>query len=161
MTAPPATASPATAAAPRPQSPPTTPRPWDEADVRAALADARALADGGRHDLALLRAWAAAEAALRLAADGSDPDEEDPLPPTLSPKGMLEFAATRGMILRPTYFAAVEAVKARDALAHGFAPPAGADLAEAPRAVEAVAAEAFETLAEWSPGGAAGGRRAA
>ena len=115
--------------------------------MRAALADARTSADGGDADAALAKAWAAAEAAVRLAADGTDPDREDPLLPTFSPNGALNFAATRGIISRPAYFAAVEALKARDAPAHG-----GADPDDALRAAEAVAEEALTTLREWPLG---------
>ena len=138
------TAAPATAATPRRQCPP--PRPWDEPSVRAALADARTLADGGSADPALSKAWAAALAAVRLAADGTDPDREDPFLPTFSPNGALNFAATRGIISRPAYFAAVEALKVRDA------PPTGADPADALGAAEAVAEEALLTLRQWPLG---------
>ena len=142
MTAPPATAAPSELSIPAP----LTGCPRDETDVRAALAAARELLDGGHADAAVSKAWAAAEAAVRLAADGTDPDREDPLPPDLSPKGTFEFAVTRGIVSRPAYFAAVEALKVRDA------PPTGADPADALGAAEAVAEEALLTLRQWPLG---------
>ena len=145
---------------------------WDEAAIRAAVADARSAIAAGRPDLALPNAWAAAGAAVHLAAHLSDPDREDPLPPTASGGGMLNFAVSRGIVARPVYFAAVESLKVRDALAdaaaRGTDPPDRADLAAAAGAAADLAEDALLTLLEWPapddaaiPAGPAEARRAA
>ena len=132
------------------------------AAVRAALAGARADLNAGRPAAAVAAARDAMAAAIAAAADASDPDREDPLPPDLSPRGLLHFATTRGIIGRPAYFAAEPVLRTALRTAGGTAnprdadgDPAARDPAEAVRVLSAAAEEALETFEEWACGPAA------
>ena len=126
------------------------PRVRSEADIRAALADARTLADAGNAGPALANAWGRRRG-RRPASPPTGPtrDREDPPPPAASPAGLLSFAVTRGIVARDAHFPAVEALKIGDASEPGPDPP---DPAAAVRAFAAVAEEALLTLRQWPLG---------
>ena len=88
-------------------------------DVARSLDEAERLLDVGFAEAALLHAWAAAEATLRLLArqEGLDPDR--PMPPL----HLLKTLATEGALARSDYAPLMEAARLRNALAHGYRVP--------------------------------------
>ncbi|HVG07938.1 MAG TPA: hypothetical protein VNM67_09545 [Thermoanaerobaculia bacterium] len=92
----------------------------DSPEVEQHLAHARGLLEAGQPEAALLLAWAAVEARLRVLAK----QEEIPLPRpgTLT---LLRQLVSLGIIDREQHRVLSDAFKARSAVAHGFKPQSG------------------------------------
>lgn len=90
-------------------------QPWDAQDIENALREASALLDGGHQGPALLMAWAATEAALRLlAAKESVPVERS------EANALLNRLTEYGVLSRQQYRTLRSALEVRNALAHGL-----------------------------------------
>ena len=90
----------------------------EEQEVAQRLAEARALLDKGHLEAALLLAWSAAEAAMRLIAEREGIVLERQNPPFL-----LKQLATEGVLSREAYSKLWELMELRNAVAHGHRPP--------------------------------------
>ena len=85
------------------------------AEVVALVDQSATLADAGEYSPALLIAWAAAEAAMRLAAERYDVEIHDLRPPSLMSRLFSE-----GLMDRPDYDFLMTCMRQRNAVAHGF-----------------------------------------
>ena len=90
-------------------------RPFGREDILQGMEAAEKLLESGFSEAALLLAWSAAEAAVRLLTE-----EEGILLDRHTPLYILKQAATNGVISRDDYNFLMNAMKYRDALAHGF-----------------------------------------
>lgn len=90
---------------------------WDENDVAHGLAEVDALLQAGHTEAALLLAWSATEATLRLLAGREGIDLERHDPPYL-----LKLLATSAAITREEYHTLWDAMRLRNAVAHGLKP---------------------------------------
>ena len=90
---------------------------WDERDVARTLGEVNALLASGHTEAALLLAWSATEATLRLLAAREELDLERHDPPYL-----LKRLATSAVITRQEYNALWDAMRLRNAVAHGLKP---------------------------------------
>jgi Holliday junction resolvase-like predicted endonuclease len=97
--------------------PPGT-RAWNAEDAADALRQVEAILRSGHRDAALLLAWSAAEATLRLLADKERLvlDRDDAL-------YLLKLLATRAVITRDQHDLLWEVLQLRNAVAHGHKPP--------------------------------------
>jgi hypothetical protein len=104
----------------RPDAPVAVPEdsvPWDQDDVRAALQQAADLLRSHYNAAALLLAWSAVEAALRLVAERERiPLERD------DAAYILKRLATSGAIAGEQYHELRAAMELRNAMAHGLKP---------------------------------------
>ncbi len=92
-------------------------RPFDREDILQGLEAAEKLLEARFSDAALLLAWSAAEATVRLLAA-----EEDIVLERLTPLYILKQAAMHGVISREEYHSLTKAMEYRNALVHGFKP---------------------------------------
>lgn len=92
--------------------------PWDEDQVSEALHEARQLLRTGHPAAALLLAWAATEAALRLLASKEAVTIE-----RWEANALLNGLTTSGVLTRQRYKTLREALELRNAVAHGLKPP--------------------------------------
>jgi hypothetical protein len=98
-------------------SPPGT-RAWNAEDVADGLRQAEAILNSGSPEAALLLAWSAAEATLRLLAEKErlPLDRDDAV-------HLLRLLVTRAVITREEYGHLWEILELRNAVAHGLKPP--------------------------------------
>ena len=101
---------------PEPGLPGTT--AWNVEDVAESLRQVGAILGPGYPEAALLLAWSAAEATLRLLAEKERLDLEREDAPYL-----LRLLVTRAVITREQYQRLWEALELRNAVAHGLKPP--------------------------------------
>lgn len=92
-------------------------RPFDREDILQGLEAAAKLLDASFVDAALVLAWSAAEATVRLLAQ-----EEHIVLEQLTPLYILKQAAMQGVISREEYRFLTKAMEYRHALVHGFKP---------------------------------------
>ena len=92
-------------------------------DAARALADAEDLVSSGRPEAALLWAWSAAEATLRLLASAEGVDLRRP-----DAAYLLKQLALEGVVSREDYDVLRRSLRARNAVAHGFRPEEGPEL---------------------------------
>jgi uncharacterized protein YutE (UPF0331/DUF86 family) len=92
--------------------------PWDQRAVASAIEEAEALVRSGHFAAALLVAWAAAEACLRLLA-GKERIPSD----HADAAHLLAALATSAVISREQYHSLRAAMELRNAVAHGFSAP--------------------------------------
>jgi hypothetical protein len=92
-------------------------------DAVRVIADAEALVKSGRLEAALLWAWSAAEATLRLLAGAQviSSSRQDPA-------YLLKQLALEGEITREDYEVLMQSFRARNAVAHGFRLEEGLEL---------------------------------
>jgi REase_AHJR-like len=90
---------------------------WNEGDVARGLAEVDALLAAGHTEAALLLAWSATEATLRLLAAGDEIELKRQDPPYL-----LKQLAFNAVIAREEYDLLWEAMRLRNAVAHGLKP---------------------------------------
>ena len=90
-------------------------RPFGRGDILQGMEAAEKLLESGFAEAALLLAWSAAEAAVRLLTE-----EEGTLLDRLTPLYILKQAAINGVIARDDYNFLMNAMKYRNALVHGF-----------------------------------------
>jgi hypothetical protein len=93
-------------------------RAWNAEDVADSLGQIGAILTAGYPEAALLLAWSAAEATLRLLAEKEhlDLEREDAV-------YLLRLLVTRAVITREQYERLWEALELRNAVAHGLKPP--------------------------------------
>ena len=91
---------------------------FDEEDVARGLGEAKRLLDAGFAEAALLYAWAATEAALRLLAQREHIELDRP-----TPLHLLKKLAVEGVLPRSDYAQLMGAARLRNALAHGYRAP--------------------------------------
>lgn len=98
--------------------PPGT-KSWNAGDFANSLRQVEAILGPGHREAALLLAWSAAEATLRLLADkeGLVLERDDAL-------YLLKLLATRAVITRKQHDLLWEVLQLRNAVAHGLKPPA-------------------------------------
>jgi REase_AHJR-like len=97
--------------------PPGT-RAWDAEDIAESLRQAEAILNSGFPEAALLLAWSAAEATLRLLAEKERlPLERD------DAVYVLRLLVSRAVIAREEYGHLWEILEQRNAVAHGLKPP--------------------------------------
>ena len=90
-------------------------RPFGREDILQGMEAAEKLLESGFSEAALLLAWSAAEAAVRLLTE-----EEGILLDRHTPLYILKQAATNGVISRDDYNFLMNAMKYWNAIAHGF-----------------------------------------
>ncbi|MGH6899574.1 MAG: hypothetical protein ACREJ5_23980 [Geminicoccaceae bacterium] len=102
----------------KPEPGPPGTKAWNAEDVAHRLRQVEAILSSGHRDAALLLAWSAAEATLRLLADkeGLALDREDAL-------YLLKLLASRAVITRNQHDLLWEVLQLRNAVAHGHKPP--------------------------------------
>lgn len=90
-------------------------QPWDTQDIKNALDEASTLLHAGHHGPALLVAWAATEAALRLLAakEGISVERSEA-------NALLNRLTAYGVLTRQQFRALISALEIRNALAHGL-----------------------------------------
>lgn len=115
-------------------------------DAARAVADAEELVGSGRPEAALLWAWSAAEATLRLlaSAEGISPRRSDAA-------YLLKELALEGTISREDYDVLRRSLEARNAVAHGFRPEEGAQLDPLVRELLQTAAHLIHLLPDTQP----------
>ena len=91
---------------------------FNDDDVVRGLGEAKRLFDSGFAEAALLYAWAATEAALRLLAQRENIELDRPMPLHL-----LKKLAMEGVLPRSDYVQLMEAARLRNTLAHGYRAP--------------------------------------
>ncbi len=91
---------------------------WNKEDIRSGIKTAERLLADGLPEPALMSAWAALEASVRLLTEEESGKSAD-LPTSAY---VLTAAVHEGAIDRDDYFFLSEALKTRNALAHGYAP---------------------------------------
>jgi hypothetical protein len=96
--------------------PPGT-KAWTEEDVTNGLRQVEAILSSGHPEAALLLAWSAAEATLRLLAEKERLIVERDDAPYL-----MRLLVTRAVITREQYNQLWDALELRNAVAHGFKP---------------------------------------
>jgi REase_AHJR-like len=102
----------------KPEPGPPGTRAWSAKDVGMGLRQAEAILNSGFPEAALLLAWSAAEATLRLlAAKERLPLERD------DAVYLLRLLVTRAVITREEYSRLWEVLELRNAVAHGLKPP--------------------------------------
>ncbi len=89
--------------------------PYEEADILSKMEDAKKLAHSKFPDAALLYAWSAAEAALRLTADREDMEIKP-----LKPLHTIKTLTMEGIRSRNDYQFLTTAKKIRNAVVHGY-----------------------------------------
>jgi hypothetical protein len=92
-------------------------RSFERQDILRNLEAAEKILGAGFPEAALLLAWATVEAAVRLLTE-----EEGIELDNLTPSYLLKQAVTNGVISREDYHLLMNALKYRNALAHGFNP---------------------------------------
>jgi len=92
-------------------------RPFDREDILRGLEAAEKLLEAGFSEAALLLAWSASEATVRLLAE-----EEGIVLERLTPLYILKQAAMHGVVSREAYHFLTKIVEYRNALVHGFKP---------------------------------------
>ncbi len=97
--------------------PPAGTHPFDRTDILRGLEAAERLRHAGFADAALLPAWAAAEATVRLLTD-----EEGLVLEQSESLALLKHAAMHGVISREEYHFFTQVMAYRNALSHGFQP---------------------------------------
>lgn len=97
---------------------PETTEPWDEHQVGDALDEAGQLLRTGHPAAALLLAWAATEAALRLLAS-----KEGLRIDGWEANALLNNLTTSGVLTRGRFKTLRDALEVRNAVAHGLMPP--------------------------------------
>lgn len=97
-------------------------QPFTREDVLRGLEEAERLVELGFSEAAMLRAWATAEAALRIISE-----EEGVKLERYAPSYMLTRAVSDGVISREEYAFFIRAMEYRNALVHGFSA-AGFDI---------------------------------
>lgn len=93
-------------------------QPFQRADIRGRLDTAARLLEVGAPEAAVVLAWGAAEASVRLLSE-----EEGVVLERLTPPYILYQAVTNGVISRGDYQQLLQALKYRNALVHGFTIP--------------------------------------
>ena len=102
----------------KPESGPPGTRAWNAEDVQDSLRQTEAILNSGFPEAALLLAWSAAEATLRLLADKERlPLERD------DAVYLLRLLVTRAVITREEYGRLWDVLELRNAVAHGLKPP--------------------------------------
>ena len=91
--------------------------PFNREDILRGLAAAERLLKAGFADAALLLAWSALEATVRLLTE-----EEDIVLERLAPLYILKQAAMHGVVSREEYHFLTKVIEYRNALVHGFKP---------------------------------------
>lgn len=91
--------------------------PFDRADILRGLEAAARLQQAGFAEAALLPAWSAAEATVRLLTE-----EEGLVLERSEPLALLKHAAMHGVISREEYHFFTQVMAHRNALVHGFTP---------------------------------------
>ncbi|HKA54462.1 MAG TPA: hypothetical protein VKJ47_12455, partial [Candidatus Binatia bacterium] len=86
-------------------------------DILRSIEAAEKVLGSGSSEAALLLAWSALEATVRLLTE-----EEGLVLDSLSPADVLKQAVTNGVISKEDYNFLINAMKYRNALAHGFRP---------------------------------------
>lgn len=89
----------------------------DEAGILARLAESENALDSGMTEVALLMAWTATEAMLRIMLDAEGLAVER----ATNPAYVVGMAVAHGAIDRDTYHRLLSIMKYRNAIAHGFA----------------------------------------
>jgi len=92
-------------------------RPFAREDILRGLEAAEKLLEAGFSEAALLLAWSASEATVRLLAE-----EEGIVLERLTPLYILKQAAMHGVVSREAYHFLTKIVEYRNALVHGFKP---------------------------------------
>lgn len=102
----------------KPEPGPPGTKAWDAEDVAHGLSQVEAILGSGHREAALLLAWSAAEATLRLLAgkEGLALDRDDAA-------YLLKLLATRAVITRREHDLLWEILELRNAVAHGHKPP--------------------------------------
>jgi hypothetical protein len=102
----------------KPEPGPPGTKAWDAEDVAEGLRQVEAILGSGHSEAALLLAWSAAEATLRLLVDkeGLTLDRDDAA-------YLLKLLATRAVITRDQHDLLWEVLQLRNAVAHGHKPP--------------------------------------
>lgn len=97
---------------------PDTAKPWSAGEARRALRHAEDLVEDGHVEAALLMAWAAAEATLRLLAskEGVEASTKEAI-------SLLGRLTSEGVMARRDHDALRSALELRNAVAHGLKPP--------------------------------------
>lgn len=115
-------------------------------DAARAVAGAEDLVGSGRPEAALLWAWSAAEATLRLlaSAEGVSTRRHDPA-------YLLKQLALEGAITREDYEVLMRAFRTRNAVAHGFRPEEGLELEHLVRELVGAAARLIQLLPDIQP----------
>jgi hypothetical protein len=91
--------------------------PFDREDILRGLEAAERLLKTGFSDAALLLAWSASEATVRLLTE-----DEDIVLERLTPLSILKQAVMQGVISREEYHFLTKVMEYRNALVHGFKP---------------------------------------
>ena len=93
-------------------------RAWNAEEVAESLGQIEAILRTGHPEAALLLAWSAAEATLRLLAEKErlELDRDDAV-------YLLRLLVTRAVITREQYARLWQALEVRNAVAHGLKPP--------------------------------------
>lgn len=115
-------------------------------DAARAIADAEDLVGSGRPEAALLWAWSAAEATLRLLASA-----EDVSPRRHDPAYLLKQLALEGEIHREDYEILMRSFRVRNAVAHGFRPEEGLELERLVRDLLRATARLIHLLPDTQP----------
>lgn len=102
----------------RPELGPPGTREWTDADVMHTLSQVETLLGSGHQEAALLLAWSAAEAALRLLAHKERLELEREDAPYL-----LKLLVSRAALTRAQYDLLWDVLQSRNAVAHGLKPP--------------------------------------
>ena len=90
-------------------------RPFEKDDILQRTVAAQRLIDGGDYEAALLLAWSASEALVRLLIQEEGIQLDRP-----NPSYILDNAVINGVIARDDYRLLMTAMKYRNALVHGF-----------------------------------------
>jgi uncharacterized protein YutE (UPF0331/DUF86 family) len=93
-------------------------QPFTREDVLRAMEEAERLLDLGFSEATMLRAWATAEAALRITAEEQGVELDH-----YAPSYMLKRMVSDGVISREEYAFLMRAMEYRNALVHGFSTP--------------------------------------
>lgn len=131
---------------PEPEAP-TGERPsLTGSDVARVISDAEDLVGSGRPEAALLWAWSAAEATLRLLVgdEGVSPRRHDPA-------YLLKQLALEGEIPREDYEVLMRSFRARNAVAHGFRPEEELELENLVRELLRATARLINLLPDIQP----------
>jgi hypothetical protein len=102
----------------RPEFGPPGTREWSAEDVTEALSQVGTLLGSGHQEAALLLAWSAAEAALRLLAHKEQLELEREDAPYL-----LKLLVSRAVLTRAQHDLLWDVLQSRNAVAHGLKPP--------------------------------------
>jgi len=105
-------------------------RPLDDDSIRRRFDEARKLVSSGHVEAALLLAWTAAEATMRLLSEPS-PDRPDT-------RSLLRRLASEGVLDQGTFAALNEAYRLRSSVAHGLTPVRGDVRGQIAAAVESL-----------------------